>query len=93
MQALSTNKTSPAKRPVSPSFRQRCASALMHPVTLGALGVLLVNDLVFKAFWPGAWVPGKLSDLAWMVFAPPVLAFVLSFATTGAGRRHSERRS
>ena len=55
----------------------------MHPVTLGALGVLLVNDLMFKALWPGAWVPGKLSDLAWMMFAPPVLAFVLSFATTG----------
>ena len=86
MQALSTNKTSPAKRPVSPSFRQRCASALMHPVTLGALGVLLVNDLVFKAFWPGAWVPGKLSDLAWMVFAPPVLAYVLSFATLGRAK-------
>ena len=58
----------------------------MHPVTLGALGVLLVNDLVFKAFWPGAWVPGKLSDLAWMVFAPPVLAYVLSFATLGRAK-------
>ena len=55
----------------------------MHPVTLGALAVLLVNDLLFKALWPGAWVPGKLSDLAWMMFAPPVLAYVLSFATLG----------
>ena len=65
----------------------------MHPATLGALGVLLVNDLVFKALWPGAWVPGKLSDLAWMIFAPPVLAYVLSFATTWQGRRGSERHS
>ena len=48
---------------------------------LGALGVLLVNDLLFKALWPGAWIPGKLSDLAWMLFAPQVLAYVLSFAT------------
>ena len=55
----------------------------MHPVTLAALGVLLVNDLLLKALWPGAWVPGKLSDLAWMMFAPPVLAYVLSFATLG----------
>ena len=86
MQAFSTNKTSPVKRAASASFRQRCASALMHPVTLGALGVLLVNDLLFKALWPGAWVPGKLSDLAWMMFAPPVLAFVLSFATTGRAK-------
>lgn len=61
------------------TFRQRCASALMHPVTLASLGVLLLNDLLLKALWPGAWVPGKLSDLAWMVFAPPVLAYVLSW--------------
>ena len=86
MQAFSTTKTSPVRRAASDSFRQRCASALMHPVTLGALGVLLVNDLIFKALWPGAWVPGKLSDLAWMIFAPPVLAFVLSFATTGRAK-------
>ena len=83
MQALSTPNTSLVKRVASASFRQRCASALMHPVTLGALAVLLVNDLLFKALWPGAWVPGKLSDLAWMMFAPPVLAYVLSFATLG----------
>ena len=83
MQALRSLKKSLANRSESESFRQRCASALMHSATLGALGVLLVNDLVFKARWPGAWVPGKLSDLAWMVFAPPVLAFILSFATFG----------
>ena len=77
--ALSTHETSPVKRAASVGFRQRAASALMHPVTLGALGVLLINDLLFKALWPGAWIPGKLSDLAWMMFAPPVLAFLLSF--------------
>ena len=48
--------------------------------------MLLVNDLVFKALWPGAWVPGKLSDLAWMMFAPPVLAYILSFATLGSAQ-------
>lgn len=51
----------------------------MHPVTLGTLCLLLVNDQMFKAAWPGAWLPGKLSDFAWMVFAPPVLAYCLSF--------------
>ena len=61
----------------------------MHPVTLGALGVLLINDLLFKALWPGAWIPGKLSDLAWVMFAPPVLAFLLSFLArrSAAGQR------
>ena len=84
MQAFRTPNTSPVKRAASASFRRRCASALMHPVTLGALGVLLANDLVFKALWPGAWVPRKLSDFAWMMFAPPVLAYVLSFVTPGS---------
>ncbi len=65
------------------SFRQRCASALTHPATVIALGILLVNDLLFKSLWPDAWVTGKLSDLAWMVFAPPLLAFLLSFLTRG----------
>ena len=86
IQKINTPSTSPVNRAASASFRQRCASALMHPVTLVALGVLLVNDLVFKALWPGAWVPGKLSDLAWMMFAPPVLAYILSFATLGSAQ-------
>ena len=54
MQALSTPNASLVKRAASANFRQRCASALMHPVTLGSLGVLLVNDLLLKALWPGA---------------------------------------
>ena len=48
--------------------------------------MLLVNDLLLKGLWPGAWIPGKLSDLAWMMFAPPVLAYVLSFVTPGRQR-------
>ena len=43
------------------------------------LVLLLLNDLVFKSIWHGSWFTGKLSDLAWMVFAPPLLAFLLSF--------------
>ena len=63
----------------SSDFRQRCASALTHPATVAALAVLVLNDLVFKAVWPGSWATGKLSDLAWVVFASPLLAFFLSF--------------
>ena len=63
------------------AFRQRCASALTHPATVVALAVLLLNDVLFKSLWPGSWWTGKLSDLAWMVFAPPLLAFLLSFIT------------
>ena len=60
------------------TFRQRCASALTHPLTVGALGVLLLNDLVLKALWSNPWTTGKLSDLAWVVFASPLLAWLLS---------------
>ena len=59
-------------------FRQRCNSALTHPLTIGAVFALLLNDLVFKSLWPDHWVTGKLSDLAWVVFASPLLAFLLS---------------
>ncbi len=64
-----------------PSFRQRCASALTHPVTIAAVAVLLANDLVLKLVWPGHWVTGKLSDFVWVVFAPPLLVLLLSYLT------------
>ena len=71
------------------SFGRRCEAALIHPVTVGALVVLLLNDLVFKSVWPGSWVTGKLSDLAWVVFASPLLAFLLSLLVgkSAAGQR------
>lgn len=56
----------------------RAAGALLHPVTLTAIVVLLLNDHAFKHAWPDTWWTGKLSDLAWMVFAPPALALVLA---------------
>ena len=42
------------------------------------MSLLLLNDALFKSLWPDSWVTGKLSDLAWVVFASPLLAFVLS---------------
>lgn len=62
-------------------FQERCASAVTHPATIAAVAVLLVNDLVLKALWPNPWTTGKLSDLAWMIFASPLLAFILSLFT------------
>ena len=45
------------RRSLSTTFHRRCASALVHPVTLAALALLLI-DLVFKAFWPNPWTTG-----------------------------------
>ncbi|WP_344925667.1 hypothetical protein, partial [Streptosporangium carneum] len=48
---------------------------LGHPVTVIAVFVLLVNDHVLKGLWPGP-VTGKLSDVAGLFVAPPLLALV-----------------
>ena len=63
---------------VDAGFRRRCAAALTHPVTLGSLALFLLNDLALKSLWPDAWATGKLSDLAFVVVASPLLAFFLS---------------
>lgn len=62
------------------TFHQRCKLALTHPITLGAVALLLVNDWLLKPLWQSDWTTGKLSDLAWMVFFPPLLAFLFSLA-------------
>jgi hypothetical protein len=46
--------------------------ALLHPVAIGALVLLLANDHVLKAAWPGWWT-GKLSDVAGLIVAPLAL--------------------
>ncbi|XVQ89043.1 hypothetical protein ACQP2K_16985 [Microbispora siamensis] len=55
------------------------AAWLGHPVTLAAIAVLLVNDHLLKRLWPGT-VTGKLSDVAGMLVAPPLLAFAATLA-------------
>lgn len=73
--------------PTGPQFRQRCAASLTHPVTLLAVLVLLLNDFVFKVLWSNPWTTGKLSDLAWVVFAPPLLVTLLSPLAGGSPLR------
>lgn len=58
-------------------YSPRTLSALTHPLTILAVGILLLNDLVFKSLWSSWWITGKLSDFAWVVFAPPLLTFLL----------------
>lgn len=53
----------------------RPAHPLLHPVSLAAIALLVVNDHVLKAAWPGA-LTGKLSDLAGLAFFPLLLAAV-----------------
>jgi len=48
-----------------------------HPVCLLSVGLLLVNDHILKSAFPSA-LTGKLSDIAWMIVCPVLLAALLS---------------
>jgi hypothetical protein len=54
---------------------------------LFALAVLVLNDQVFKAAWPG-FVTGKLSDIAGLIVAPLALQAVWEVVTWASGRWH-----
>ncbi|MBA2380712.1 MAG: hypothetical protein H0V73_01260, partial [Chloroflexi bacterium] len=56
-----------------------------HPVVLGAILVLVLNDQVLKRAWPGV-TTGKLSDVAGLVFAPLVLVAVAELLLGAPGR-------
>lgn len=58
------------------------AHPLLHPVSLSAIALLIANDHVLKAAWPGA-VTGKLSDVAGLAFFPLLLAAVAGLARPG----------
>jgi hypothetical protein len=57
---------------------------LRHPLWWAALAVLLVNDNLLKgrALAPG-WLTGKLSDFAFLIVAPVLLASLLPVALRG----------
>jgi hypothetical protein len=57
----------------------RPGDGLLHPIALGAVAVLVLNDHVLKGTFPGA-LTGKLSDLAGLVVLPFVLLAVLELA-------------
>ncbi|SCL52965.1 hypothetical protein [Micromonospora peucetia] len=50
---------------------------LGHPATVVALVLLVVNDHLLKAAFPGL-LTGKLSDVAGLVLAPPLVAVLLT---------------
>ncbi len=62
----------------NPTFT-RSLTALAHPLTLTAVLLLLANDHMLKALWPG-WVTGKLGDVVGLAFLPLLLAVPLSLA-------------
>jgi hypothetical protein len=64
-------------RPRPNEALQQALRGLAHPLAVGALALLLVNDHVLRRNWPGWWT-GKLGDVAWLIFAPLVVAAALA---------------
>ncbi len=62
---------------------------LVHPLTLAALVLLLVNDHLLRRIWPSA-LTGKLGDLAWLFFIPIALTALLALLAPGRGPRRSQ---
>lgn len=64
----------------SPRATPVIGEPLLHPISLVAVGVLLLNDHVLKTYYP-SWVTGKLSDMAGMVFFPLLLLTLVDLST------------
>lgn len=62
--------------------------ALLHPVALASITLLLINDHVLKAIWPG-FITGKLSDFAGLVFFPLLLVGSWQIVLALLGRDYS----
>ena len=68
------------------AFR-RSALAISDPVVIGAILLMLLNDHVLKHLWTSWWT-GKLSDVTWVVFAPVLVALLISWVVPwGAPRQ------
>jgi hypothetical protein len=66
---------------VLPPAQYESRSPLLHPIAIGALALLVVNDHVLKAAWPGL-VTGKASDVAALVLVP-LLAVEIAWLLAG----------
>jgi hypothetical protein len=61
----------------NPAFG-RAMEALSHPLSVAGVITLLLNDHLLRRAWPSWWT-GKIGDLAWLLFAPFVLAAGLAW--------------
>jgi hypothetical protein len=70
------------------AFR-RSALAISDPVVIGAILLMVLNDHVLKHLWTSWWT-GKLSDVTWVVFAPVLVALLISWAVPWGARRQEK---
>jgi hypothetical protein len=66
-------------------------SPLLHPAAVAALVLLVVNDHLLKAAWPGL-VSGKASDIAALLLVPPLAVEIARLLARGHLPRHARSR-
>lgn len=67
--------------------------ALLHPITLSAIGLQFLNDHVFRRMAPSPFW-GKLGDVTMLIYAPLLFAALLAVFSAGARSPHpADRRS
>lgn len=59
-------------------LRQRSLQSLAHPISIGAIFLLLINDHWLRWHHP-SWWSGKIGGFAWLIFAPFLLILALSY--------------
>lgn len=74
---------------MSRSTFQRALDSLSHPVAVSVVLILLVNDYLLKPYSPSWWT-GKLSDAAWLVIMPLVIAALVALIVPPRAQ-HAER--
>jgi hypothetical protein len=72
------------RRMDNPTLR-KALRLLVHPATLAAIVLLLVNDHLLRRVWPSA-ITGKLGDFAWLFFIPFALTALLALVWPANGR-------
>jgi hypothetical protein len=84
---MPTQPATGARRAVShpPSGEVVIGEPLLHPVALAAVALLVVNDHFWKGVGP-AWLTGKLSDVAGLVFFPLLLQSLVQLVLVAARR-------
>jgi hypothetical protein len=64
-------------RPPENPLLAKALRSLVHPLTLLALALLLLNDHLLRRLWPSL-LTGKLGDFAWLFFIPLPLIAILA---------------
>lgn len=59
-------------------LRQRSLQSLAHPISIGAIVLLLINDHWLRWHHP-SWWSGKIGGFTWLIFAPFLVVILLSY--------------